>query len=434
MSNFPHVPQGRTQQVYFYFGALIFIIAVINPVNYFTDVATSFMVKDQLHASANQVSVFRLITALPVYLAFVFGLARDRWNPFGMKDRGLMVLFGPLSALICVWLAFQPVSWFSLYAGVFAFMLSTRMVIAGYQGLISLVGQEKLMSGRLTTVWQIVLYIPTAACSWLGGFAAVSLKPPQTFMLLAALCLLDGVLGLWKPKAVFENAYDRPEAKIKDFASDVKRLVRHKAIYAPVVIMFLWCFAPGSQTALQYYLTNTLHASDAAYADFNAIFTLAFIPTFLIFGYLCTRVPLKKLLIWGTIIGIPQMIPFLVIHSATGALWLAIPVGLLGGIATGAYYDLAMRSCPAGLQGTLMLMVDGVYYLSQRGGDILGSKIFDSDPKNGFAYCVAAITIVYALILPCIKLVPPHLIATKDGQENPEEDRERLLELEPAIS
>ena len=83
---------------------------------------------------------------------------------------------------------------------------------------------------------------------------------------------------------------------------------------------------------------------------------------------------LKKLLWWGTIIAVPQMIPLAFIHSANLALVLAVPIGLMGGIATAAYYDLAMRSCPPGLQGTLMMLVDGVYVLSARGGDLLGSR------------------------------------------------------------
>jgi hypothetical protein len=413
-------PQNRadTNQVFLYFGAFIFLIAFVNPVNYFTDVSTTFMLKDRLHASASQVSTFRFVTALPIYLAFAFGLLRDRWNPFGLKDRGLLMLFGPITAALFIMLALQTVSLFSLYLGVLAVMLSTRMIVAAYQGLISLIGQEKLMSGRLAVVWNGVYYIPTAAASWLAGFAADQLKPGFTFAGLAILCLLVGVFGIWKPKGVFAHAYDQPQARNLNFKADVVRLLKHKAIYAPVLMMFLWNFAPGSQTPLQYYLTNTLHASDAAYADFNAIFTLAFIPTFLLYGVLCTKMPLNKLLFWGIVVAVPQMIPLLFMHSASSALWLAAPIGLMGGIATGGIYDLSIRSCPPGLQGTLMLMVDGVYYLSQRAGDILGSYIFGLDSKNGFLYCVIAITIVYALILPCMKLVPTYLMATSDGEEN----------------
>jgi hypothetical protein len=128
--------------------------------------------------------------------------------------------------------------------------------------------------------------------------------------------------------------------------------------------------------------------------------------------------PLYKLLWWGTIVAVPQMIPLAFIHSGNLALLLAVPIGLMGGIATAAYFDLAIRSCPPGLQGTLMMLVEGVFALSARGGDLLGSGIYNSSPEHGFLYCVIATTIVYALILPLILLVPRDLIATADGESN----------------
>jgi len=132
---------------------------------------------------------------------------------------------------------------------------------------------------------------------------------------------------------------------------------------------------------------------------------------------------------WGTIVAVPQMIPLTLIHSANLALALAVPIGLLGGVATAAYFDLAMRSCPPGLQGTLMMLVDGVLALSNRGGDLLGSRIYNSSPAHGFLYCVIATTIVYALILPLILLVPKELIATADGEPNPRIAAEVLEEI-----
>ena len=188
------------------------------------------------------------------------------------------------------------------------------------------------------------------------------------------------LLGLWKPRSVFSHAYDKPQARGTNFVGDVKRLVRHRAIYPAVLICFLWNFAPGAATPLQFYLTNELHASDAIYSYYYAIFVASFIPTFLLYGFLCKKVSLNKLLWWGTIIAVPQMIPLAFIHSANLALVLAVPIGLMGGIATAAYYDLAMRSCPPGLQGTLMMMVDGVFVLSGRGGDLSGFKDLQQQP------------------------------------------------------
>ena len=88
-----------------------------------------------------------------------------------------------------------------------------------------------------------------------------------------------------------------------------------------------------------------------------------------------------------------------------------------------------MRSCPPGLQGTLMMMVDGMYLLSYRGGDILGSQIYASSPQHGFLYCALATTAVYALILPMILLIPKNLIATTDGETNPELEQQTLAEI-----
>ena len=107
----------------------------------------------------------------------------------------------------------------------------------------------------------------------------------------------------------------------------------------------------------------------------------------------------------------------------------AVPLGLMGGLAVGAIYDLTMRSCPPGLQGTLMMMVDGVFILASRGSDVLGSAIYDADPKNGFLWCVIATTVMYAAILPVIFLIPKHVIANADGEPNPALEADVLAEI-----
>jgi hypothetical protein len=37
-----------------------------------------------------------------------FGFIRDTWNPFGMRDRGFMLLFGAVTAALYVAFAFTP--------------------------------------------------------------------------------------------------------------------------------------------------------------------------------------------------------------------------------------------------------------------------------------------------------------------------------------
>ncbi|HZU85298.1 MAG TPA: MFS transporter [Polyangiaceae bacterium] len=424
------VARRSNSQIFTYFGALVFLIALASPVGYLGDISTTYMLKNRLHATASEVANFRIYTAIPVYLAFVFGFIRDRWNPLGLRDRGYLLIFGPVTAVAYAWLAWRELSVAGLMAGMLVATLAFRLVGAAYQGLISLIGREKLMSGRLVSVWQIVASIPSVTAAFASGWAARALDPMHTFSLLAALSLVIGLVGLWKPSVVYAHAYEEPEARRGDLVGDLKRLLGHRAIYPAILVNFMWNFAPGAATPLQYYLSNELHASDAVYANYNAIFAASFIPTFFLYGLLCKRVVLRKLLIWGTVVAVPQMIPLALVRSPESAMWLAAPIGLMGGVATAAYFDLAIRSCPPGLQGTLMMGVDAVLVVSGRFGDRLGSAIYDADPARGFLHCVIATTVVYALILPVVVfLVPSSIVATADGELGPPSEVEAPAEV-----
>jgi hypothetical protein len=97
-----------------------------------------------------------------------------------------------------------------------------------------------------------------------------------------------------------------------------------------------------------------------------------------------------------------------------------------------AFYDLAIRSCPPGLQGTLMMAADSVNNLAFRVSDVIGTKIYGMSATNGFRYCVIAMTCVFVLILPALLFVPRELIATADGEANAAVDSGLLREIADA--
>ena len=427
--------EGRpnTRSIYFYFGALTLLVYIVAP-EYLLDIPTSYMLKNRLHAGAPEVSLFRLLTGIPVYLAFLFGLLRDCWNPLGLRDRGYLLIFAPVTAAVFVWMAMSPLSYALLTAGMILAMASFRFILAAFQGLLALVGQEALMSGRLSTLQSMFYQLALILAAFASGAISERMTPAQTFYLIAAATLSIAAFGLFKPSSVFSHVYDRPEASGADFRGDVRRLIHHRAIYPAVLINFLWWFNPGLYTPVQFFLTNKLHASDSSYANFLGVFAISFIPTYLLYGWLCTRIAARRLLWWGTIVAVPQMVPLAFVHSADLVLILAVPMGLMGGIATAAYYDLAMRSCPPGLQGTLMMLVSAGIMLASRGSDLLGAKIYTSSPAHGFLYCVIATCAVYTLILPVIPWIPKQLIATADGERNPAIEAEVAEEISGAAS
>jgi hypothetical protein len=221
------------------------------------------------------------------------------------------------------------------------------------------------------------------------------------------------IYGVWKPRTVFDNVHAERLGAVKP-VEDLRRLVSHWPVYPAMLVWLLWNFAPGSDTPLQYYLQNTLGAKDAEWGQWNAIFAASFIPTFLGFGFLCQKFPLKTLLLWGTIVATPQMVPLLLIASVKGAFLAAVASGLMGGLATAAYFDLIIRSCPRGLQGTTVMIAVSLANIAVRFGDRLGASLYDY--FGGFATCVVATTVVYMLIIPALFFVPGDMVATADGE------------------
>jgi MFS family permease len=414
------LPTSVRQNIFLYLGILIVLLAFGSPAGGLIDIPVSFFLKNRLHLTAHEVANFRLVAAVPLYLSFVFGFIRDMWNPLGMRDRGYMLLFGGIGAVLYILFAFAPMSYGTLLVAIVVLTASFLFVASAQNGLTSVIGQQHAMTGQVSAVWNVLLSIPTFAALLIGGTLSGMLEdrnPDQAvrilFLVGAAIMTAVAVYALWKPRAVFDNI--RVENGTDGHPMrDLKRLVLHWPIYPAMLVWVLWNFAPGSTTPLQYHLQNTLHATDAQWGQWNAIFAAAFIPTFIVYGMLCRTFPLKTLLLWGTVLAVPQMVPLLFINTMTQAMIAAVPIGLMGGLATGAYLDLIIRSCPRGLQGTTLMMSNSLYFIVVRFGDVLGTNLYDR--YGGFTVCVIAITIVYALILPALLLVPRHLIATADGK------------------
>ncbi len=405
----------RAASAYLYFGPLTLLVYIALPDGYLLDIATSFMLKNQLQATPTQIAAFRVLTALPIYGAVLFGLIRDRYSPLGLRDRGYFLVFGPLSAAVLVGMAVLPLSYAVLFWGMLLLIFAFRFISAAYQGLLALVGQEHGMSGRLSAVYNTGSFICYVVGALASGYATEQLTPRGIFLAGAGLTLLIALVGCWRPRAIFERLYSRPQARHADLLTDLRLLVRHRAAYPAVLTLFLANIAPGTSTALQFYLSDELHAPDAVFANFTALNMAAYIPAFLVYGYLCRHFTLNRLLWWGTLVAIPAAVPLLFAHDIPSVLLSAIPTGLTCGLAQAAYMDLAMRSCPAGQQGTLMMLVIALWSFALRGSDLLGAWLYGAFPGQGFAYCVLCACLSTALILPLLWLIPAEVVVTADG-------------------
>jgi MFS family permease len=420
----PGAAASRTPTLW-YIAGMMLLVGFGSPALGLIDLPVSFFLKNKLHMSAHAVATFKLAASIPLYVGFLFGFARDRWNLFGRKDRGMLMAFGLVCALTYAAFAVITPSYYVLMGAMMLILVGWSFTRAAEQGLASMAGQQLAVTGWMAVVWSICSSAPYFASYGAGGLLSQFMEGQNAeraarvlFLVGAGVMLATALYGLWKPRRVYDHlAAETSRARPLE---DLKRLARHWPVYPALVIWFLWSFAPGSGTPLQYYLQNTLHASDAQWGEWNAIFAAAFIPTYLVYGLLCRRYTARTLLFWGTAWGVTQFIPLYFVHSVNGAMWVAVYIGLSGGIASSAFLDLLMRSAPKALQGTIMMAAGSLYWVAIRFGDLLGTWLYDF--AGGFAACVVAITVAYALILPVLLTVPKRIVATRHGEALPLEE------------
>jgi MFS family permease len=400
-------------------GGLLVLINFAAPMNGLMGIPVTFFLKNRLHLPSHALAIFNLWVGAPLFVSFAFGFLRDRWSPFGAGDRGHVIVFGLATLAMYAAVAFAPPTYGALLTSLLIATIAFQIVASASNGLLSVIGQREAVAGGMGAVLNVAFSLPVLAASLLGGEISGWLEGGTTnnaariiFLGAAAMMGAIALFGAFGPKALFDRgSLARPTTTS---LADIGRLLRHWPVYPVIMIQLLWQFAPAMGIVLQYHITNTLHATDAQWGQWNAIFYGAFIPVYVGYTFLCRRVPLNWLLWIGFTIAVAQMTPLLFVHSASGALWAALPMGLLGGIGQSALTDLAIRSSPKALQGTMIMLFTAAYWISIRFGDLFGTEIYDH--HGGFIPAVVWTIVVYALILPLLLLVPRRLTGTMEGE------------------
>lgn len=361
------------------------------------------MLKNELGASTVETAQFRFVCSIPVYLGLFIGLVRDRWSPFGMGDRGYLLLLAPIigSTYLAFFHSRFTIAEFSLM--MLCLVCLFKLLVAACHALLSTIAQQKQMSGQFGALLLIAKNLPEVLGAAIAAVLIQNNHLRHVFLIAAIVAFASLLILCWKPADVMQVHADRKPTAIGSethFYQDLMVLAKHKPIYPALLMLLLFNFAPGFNTPLQFHLTNQLHAPDSSYGVFLSIFFAALLPGFYLYSYLCRHLKFMSLLWLSIGIAIPQMLFLGLIRSEIEAYFFAVPMGLVAGLAYSALYDLAIRSCPEGLQGSFMMLVAGALAFSDKLGDLVGSALFQWRPDQGLFICGVLTTAVYSLMLP----------------------------------
>jgi Na+/melibiose symporter-like transporter len=404
---------GRRQAAA-YFGALLFFSGIGDPTGLIS-VPLLFILKDRLHAGPEAVAVFEAITLIPAYAAVLFGLLRDQWSPFGRRDRGYFALAAPAAVACYLWLAAVPLSYVKLLGGVVGAMIAYQMLDAAAAALVTVVARRESATGRLSALTETIETVVGIFSVLAGGWMVSHLAPGTGFLLAGVLTLPIFVLAFWSPAAVFPK--DPPvesDHESESLGALLRRLIPQARTLRPVaIVLLLYNFSPGWGTSLFYYLTDTVRLSSEAFGVCRAVQYGGILIATAVYGAACRRWPLRQLLRLAIAINILPGFLYLLVRGTSGAIAVSAVIGLVSGFATVAVFDLLMRCCPPGLEGSATALGHSAFGMAGALGDVLGAAVY---ARGGFAVCLVMDAVAAALILPMLRQLPEAVMSATDGE------------------
>jgi predicted MFS family arabinose efflux permease len=400
-----------TAEIVVYFGILNLALGLAAPHSGLLAIPINYLLKDNLHLGPVQVATFLAVTSSPGWVSFLFGFLRDRFRFLLGGDRGWLALAAVATAACYLWLAFMVLDLRALTAMVLAAMICFLFMSSAAQAMLTAVAQARRMSGTLSATSLSGIFVPIVLAAVAGGWIVTHLSARGTFVAAASVTLvvLIQMIVSVNPEDTIQSD-SHPERSL----AAIKRIATYRPIWAATLIWFLWGFSPGLQTPMFYHLTNTVKISPQAFGVFMALFMGCNLPTLLVYGPLCRRFPLSRLVRWGTALGVLQPLVLLFAFGTRSAMLVGVIGGLVGGLGNVAFMDLIIRSCPRGLEGTGVMLSMAAFRFAWSSGDVFGSWVY---ARGGFSTAMLVSATSTALIFPIIWwMVPPGITSTREGE------------------
>ena len=137
------LPPRVVKEIFVYLGCLIALLSLTDPNGGFMDIPMSFILKNQLGLSAQEIATFRLISSIPLYVSFLFGLFRDSLSAQCLRDREIIGFFSLANAALYLTLASLPVSYWTLFLATCLGTTLFLFVASAQSGLTAALAQQR---------------------------------------------------------------------------------------------------------------------------------------------------------------------------------------------------------------------------------------------------------------------------------------------------
>lgn len=399
------MPNRRMFQLSLFFAAIYFVQGIAEPGAGIAGQPIFFLLKDVLRLGAAQATTFLAIVSVAWNIKPLYGLLSDFFPLFGYRRKSYLLLMTALAA--SGWFLLGSQSTYA-YSPTLVILMACGLGLAFSDVLCDAAmvetGKPLGMTGRFQAIQWGAINTASVLAGIGGGWLSAHVSYQRTFLLVSVFPLISLVatgLCLRERRA----RYDREV--VRETARAVQSAIGSRPLWVAAGFIFLWNFSPSFGVPLEYHLVDNLGFSKIFLGTLDSLGSAAAILGAAVFGKICRRMPLRRLLNLSVAIGVASTFAYWGLVGRWSAIALAVGNGAISMIASLATYDLAARSCPDKAEGTFFAALMSIANIGTAGSALVGGRLYEWLGLSPLILVSGLATAACWLIVPLVRIDEP---------------------------
>jgi folate/biopterin transporter len=364
---------------------VIGVIAISQGLSSLSDLAVSYMYKDDFHMNPAAVSLANSIVSIPWMIKPVWGFTSDCFPIYGLRRMPYLLLFSSLGICTWMWLSVAHsaveavlILLFNSMCAAFCNVIGEALVVEESQRNR---GDQNKASKFITTFFAI-RSIGIIVTSYLSG-ALIEILSVRTIFCITAFCPALVLICATSLREEAQSAHQ--DLKISDQLKEFWRFLTRREVMMPVGFIFLFMSTPYCGDAMFFYYTNHLNFGPEFMGRLKMVQGFASLTGVIVYNQWLKDVSFKSIIISTSVIyavvsssqlllvtrlNLALGIPDFVFCLASGFLQVA-----LGELNSMPLLVLCARLCPKNIEGTIYAFLMSVINLGSMVSMQLGSLL-----------------------------------------------------------
>ena len=325
---------------------------------------------------AARIATFSALLALPWSIKPLFGLITDFIPLAGMRRKSYLALTSAVSAACFLGLFFWPVRAGGTFALLVWLIVPTAAVAfadVSADALLVETGQARGLTGQLQAVQWGCSYGSGILIGLIGGDLSERHLERWAFL----ICGIEGAGDVGRRLGLCPRTQSRhfgSEAGCQLSAPGPR--IRSPTLVSVAGFLFLWNFNPFSNAVLHVHMTRGMGMSERFYGQTLSLSAVASIAACLAYGGYCRRVPMTVLVHLSIALGVVSTLGYMLMEGERSAVVVTVAIGFTYMTATLIQLDLAARTCPAEVAGTIFALLMSLENLATSLSTWLGGLVW----------------------------------------------------------